>query len=82
MSRAEMNIHRLEPAHSVIERLGGKAWLSAQIGLDRSSLTRWTMPRPQGTGGMIPQKHWPALINVGKIIQRPIKLKDLAGLGG
>lgn len=81
MSRADRNIHKLEPAHSLIERLGGKAWLSNMIGLDRSTLTRWTMPKPAGTGGYIPQRYWPKLIEVGRIIQRPIKLKDLAGFG-
>jgi len=81
MHRPQMNLHRKEPAYSVIERLGGKSWLSKHLGLDRSTLTRWTMAKPHGTGGFIPQQYWPALIEVGRIIQRPIKLKDLAGFG-
>lgn len=73
-------VHKCDPAFSVLEHLGGKGAVSRQLGLDRSSLSRWCTARPDGTGGMIPQKHWEALIDLSVKLRRPIKVKDLAGL--
>lgn len=54
-------LHTLGPAFSVIERLGGKAEVAQRLDLDKSTLSRWCQPRPDGTGGQIPQRHWPEL---------------------
>jgi len=75
-------VHKCEPAYSVLERLGGKGPVSAHLGLDRSTLSRWCSERPGGTGGMIPQQHWPKLLSMARRYDIRIKLADLAGMRG
>lgn len=72
-------IHYLEPAYSLIETLGGKSSVSKALGLTPSALSRWCQPKPRGTGGSVPQRHWFPLIDLGK--KRGIKLRvdDLIG---
>ena len=59
-------IHKLEPAYTVVEKLGGKSAVAAQLNLDKSTLSRWCKPAPGGTGGIIPQRYWPALIEMAR----------------
>lgn len=59
-------VHTLDPAFSVIERLGGKGDVAHRLKLDKSTLSRWCQPRPDGTGGQIPQKHWPVLVQMAR----------------
>lgn len=73
-------VHAHEPAFSIINRLGGKGEVSYRLDLDKSTLSRWCQPRPQGTGGMIPQRHWPAIIALAREIGVPLTLEDLAGI--
>lgn len=72
--------HKLEPAYSVIELLGGKTEICDLLKVDKSTLTRWCCPRPAGTGGMIPLRHWPFLIIHGKKKGIEITLENLAGV--
>lgn len=58
--------HRLEPAYSVVERLGGKTVVSERLKLNKSTLSRWCQRVPYGTGGMIPQRHWPTLLDMAR----------------
>jgi hypothetical protein len=71
-------IHTLEPAYGVVEKLGGKSVVCEALGLDKSTLSRWCQPRPQGTGGMIPQRYWPALIEMARHQRVSITLEELA----
>lgn len=73
-------IHTHEPAYSVIEKLGGKAAVAERLGLDKSTLSRWCQPRPLGTGGMIPQRYWPQLVQMGREVGADITLGELASL--
>jgi hypothetical protein len=59
-------IHKLEPAYTLIERLGGKSAVAGALNLDKSTLSRWCKPAPGGTGGLIPQRYWPQLIEMGR----------------
>jgi hypothetical protein len=59
-------IHKLEPAYTVIEKLGGKSAVAAELDLDKSTLSRWCKPVPGGTGGLIPQRYWPQLIAMAR----------------
>lgn len=70
-------IHRLEPAFSVLERLGGKSCVAAELDVAASTLSRWCQPVPAGTGGVIPQRHWPALLAFAKKQQVELSLSDL-----
>jgi hypothetical protein len=73
-------VHDLNPAFAVIEKLGGKTALAGELGLHKSTLTRWCQPRPEGTGGQIPQKYWPSLMGVARSHGVRLGLKDLAVL--
>lgn len=73
-------IHTLEPAYTVIEKLGGKGAVSDALGLDKSTLSRWCQPRPGGTGGLIPQRYWPQLIDMAREQRVRIGIKELAAI--
>lgn len=73
-------IHMLNPAYTVIERLGGKAAVADRLDLDKSTLSRWCQPRPEGTGGVIPQRHWPALIEMARESRVRLGVKELAAV--
>ena len=73
-------VHTLEPAYSVIQRLGGKSEVAERLNLDKSTLSRWCQPRPEGTGGMIPQRHWPELMKLAREKKVRIKIEELAAV--
>lgn len=73
-------VHTLEPAYSVIEKLGGKSAVSEALGLDKSTLSRWCQPRPGGTGGLIPQRYWPQLMQMARDQRVRIGVKELAAV--
>lgn len=73
-------IHKCEPAYTVIEKLGGKAAVAHATKLDKSTLTRWCALPPMGTGGVIPQRHWPALIRLAKRQGQELTLQELANI--
>lgn len=73
-------IHTLEPAYTVIEKLGGKGEVCEALGLDKSTLSRWCQPAPKGTGGVIPQRYWPQLIEMARAKRVRITLKELAAV--
>lgn len=59
----------MEPAASIIERLGGPEPVAKATGTAYTAPYRW-MARTEkgGTGGRIPQKHWQSLVDLGKSI--------------
>jgi hypothetical protein len=73
-------VHTLEPAYSVIEKLGGKSAVAQALSLDKSTLSRWCQPSPQGTGGLIPQRYWPQLMQMARAQRVRIGLKELAAV--
>ncbi|MCC7253839.1 hypothetical protein [Hyphomicrobium sp.] len=53
----------MEPAKSVIEKLGGVEAVAKVTGKHVSRIYRWTYPVERGgTGGLIPQREIPRLI--------------------
>ena len=73
-------IHTHEPAFTVIEKLGGKSYVAEQLNLDKSTLSRWCQPKPMGTGGTIPQKHWARLLEMAASQRVRLTLKELAAI--
>ena len=73
-------IHTLDPAYTVIEKLGGKGAVAERLDLNKSTLSRWCQEPPVGTGGVIPQRYWPALIEMAREANVRITLKELAAL--
>jgi hypothetical protein len=67
----------LEPAHSIIERLGGKALVARHLGLAYTAPYRWTYPHAAGgTGGKIPSRHIPALMVLARARKVELWLED------
>jgi hypothetical protein len=53
----------MEPASLIIDRCGGVAIVAQWLGLDRTSVLRWTHPRSKGgSDGMVPTKRQAALL--------------------
>lgn len=73
-------VHTLAPAYDVIQRLGGKTEVAERLNLDKSTLSRWCQPRPEGTGGQIPQRHWPELMKLAREKKVRIKIEELAAV--
>lgn len=74
-------IHTLEPAYTVIEKLGGKSAVAEQLGLSKAQMTRWCSPSDAGgTGGVIPQRYWPRLMEMAREKRVRITLKELAAI--
>lgn len=73
-------VHTLEPAYTVIEKLGGKSAVAEELALDKSTLSRWCQPRPGGTGGLIPQRYWPQLMQMAREQNVRIGVKELAAV--
>lgn len=73
-------IHTLDPAFSVIEKLGGKSAVAEALNLDKSTLSRWCQTRPYGLGGTIPQRHWGTLMKMARERGVDITLRELAAL--
>lgn len=74
-------IHTLEPAYTVIEKLGGKSTVANQLGLSKAQMTRWCAPTDAGgTGGVIPQKYWVQLMQMARVHRVRLTLKELAAI--
>jgi len=73
-------VHTLAPAYDVIQRLGGKTEVAERLNLDKSTLSRWCQPRPEGTGGQIPQRHWPELMKLAREKRVRIEIKELVAV--
>lgn len=73
-------IHTLDPAYKVVEKLGGRQVVADTLGIDKSTVVRWCHPHPQGTGGIIPQRYWPRLMQMAREQGVRISLKELANV--
>lgn len=73
-------VHTLEPAYSVVEKLGGKSAVAQYLGVDKSTLSRWCQEKPTGTGGMIPQRYWPQLLQLARELRVRLEVKELISL--
>lgn len=73
-------VHKLSPAFAVIESLGGKSAVASELALSPSTLSRWCQPHPEGTGGVIPQRHWAALLSLAKKQRVALAVSDLAAI--
>ncbi|HRT83948.1 MAG TPA: hypothetical protein P5523_04855 [Bacteroidales bacterium] len=54
-------------AEKLLHKFGGAGRLARifkQLGIkkNRSSIHRWTYPKPKGTGGFIPASNWPHIL--------------------
>lgn len=57
----------MEPAKSIIAKCGGISTVARWLGLNHSTVLRWTYPRKDGgTDGVIPAKHQIPLVGSAK----------------
>ena len=67
----------LDPARSIISRLGGVDVVARETERDRTRVYRWMYPRSRGgTGGIIPSDQIPTLIALAKRLRKPLKHSD------
>lgn len=72
---------QFEPATSIIARFGSAAEVARILDLDKSTVSRWTMSRPQkGTEGKVPRKYWEPLMTAAKQRKVKLTLNELAAL--
>lgn len=63
----------MEPANTIIAALGGPSAVASRIGIHRTRVSKWKAPKDKGgTGGLIPQRHVPDLVKMGR--ERGVKL--------
>ena len=53
---------RYEPANTIIQKFGGLSALAEVVGKAPHTVMKWRMPKPQGTGGVIPHWHHDAIL--------------------
>lgn len=74
-------MNRLSPAAEIIDLCGGVRATARILGLNPSAVSRWAMPpEKKGTGGVVPQRHWAAILDHAKQQKLKITLRDLAKL--
>lgn len=57
----------MEPASSIIHKLGGEAVVAQSLGTAFTAPYRWQYSKEKGgTDGLIPQKHHPALLALAR----------------
>lgn len=69
-----------EPALTVLARFGGAGPLSRLLGLDRSAVHRWALPKSRGgSGGLVPAKHHQRLLALANAQGVALTAADLVG---
>lgn len=79
----------MEPARTIIDRLGGPNLVAGIAGVHRTRVSNWCRPKEAGgTGGLVPLKHIPILIDAARdrgidlsaddFLPRPSKLEKSA----
>jgi hypothetical protein len=54
----------MEPAQTIIRKLGGPSAVAAVVGIHRTRVSSWQRSRASGgTGGRVPQDHIPVLLD-------------------
>jgi hypothetical protein len=63
----------MEPASTIIKKLGGEAVVSKITETAYTAPYRWQQPREKGgTGGLIPQRHHPKLLTFAREQEIPL----------
>lgn len=52
---------QMEPAQSIVAMLGGPSAVARHLNLTPGAVSRWSMPRDKGRGGLVPSTHIPEL---------------------
>lgn len=67
----------MEPAASIIDRLGGPTRVAEIVGVHRTRVSNWKRPRAVGgTDGRIPQSYHVTLLTFAQQNQIPLQASD------
>jgi hypothetical protein len=67
----------LEPAQTIIQRFGGPSALATILGVHRTRVSNWQRERAKGgTGGLIPQRYHPRLLNHARVHSIELQATD------
>ena len=67
----------MEPARSIVTKFGGPSAVAAIVGVHRTRVSNWMRPREKGgTGGLLPQKYHPALLEHAASHEIELKAED------
>ena len=73
----------MEPAHTIITRLGGPTKVAHIAKVHRTRVSNWQRPKEAGgTGGLIPFKHVPALLAAAKEMNVELSTDDFLPVEG
>ena len=73
----------IEPANTILTRFGGAGPLSRRLGLDRSAVHRWALPRSRGgSDGLVPAKYHQRLLAMATAEGIALTAADLIGAAG
>lgn len=74
---ANMEHEYLEPAASIIDKLGGVDATAQAAGVDHSRVRRWRSAKEKGgTGGLIPSRHHQTLMQWAQKKGKPLRPED------
>lgn len=72
---------QLSPAREIVQKLGGVRATARILNLNPSAVCRWMKPPAErGTNGLVPQRHWPALIQYAKKERIKLGLRDFVAI--
>lgn len=67
----------LEPAATVIRKLGGIAEVARAVGVHRTRVNRWMRPKQvNGTGGLVPSRYQQQLLEYARATGKDLKPDD------
>lgn len=66
----------MEPANTIIHRLGGPLAVARELGLDKTTVYKWMYPKPQGRNGNIPLNYVPPLLAMSDKLNAGITFWD------
>lgn len=67
----------MEPARTIVKKFGGPTILSELLGVHRTRVSNWMRPREaKGTGGIIPQRYHPKLLEHARANAIELKAED------
>lgn len=73
----------MEPAASIIQKLGGPQAVASRLGVAYTAPYRWRSPASKGgTDGAIPRKYIPALLVMASEIGVPLSASDFVAVFG
>ena len=83
LGNPECSESSLEPASTIIRRLGGPTKVAARLDVHKTRAFGWMRPKAKGgTGGLVPFRHVPDLIAFAAELGQPLSADDFLPVRG